>query len=1002
MNKLFRIAAWLAFAFLVNTPGIVVAEPLPEVGAPLSTSTAALDLEYEEIILGTWNQVSDNILVAARVEGAYYLIQRSTSGSYFVPRGRNMLGLPSVTITNPGFDLDLIASNESDIGGLVPPDNFPAAAFAALGFEYDSGSGEWHRAYREIILGTWNQIPDNVLIAVPIEGSYHLIQRSTSGSYFVPRGRNMLESPSVTITNPGFDLDLIASDESDIGGLMPPDNFPAAAFAALGFEYDSGSGEWHRINNGGDDPGGGDEDGDDNENPGNPSDWSGTAGAIEKIDLSVAAETQNDTLNLGEFRATYDYSKFIASFGFGSPYYRGEANAPIEPIAAGWSHVNSAQTYPDSILPGKNVASFQFFHYYEGGNLFTSARAILPEYPSAQAILDQNWDAASGDDTMLEALSHHMVGFWMVADAAAENSYRWGDYSMVDEEQISSHSKLVFALKLLAYTSNLQPDKILVYYGYPVLSLFWGGSHWQDRASETDLARWKNEPLFFVPEIRNSRLYFDGNSGYVKSPLPIAETLYQKDGNGNYLLNNGKRQLRTDVFSETLFGIRNTWLDAPNDLLPNDQRSAQPYTHDVKWAVTSPYYMLTKWQLVQIANMNMNGHGYDITRYRDLPNKPISIQSLLTEPWTYGGNQRYRRWISEEQIKFILMAPLMMGFAGVELWEGGWLAERFFNPDYPGRSWGANIALGYKGSPQYPHWSYEGSPQYTTPGFDENTLMSENFSRFKWATKAVSEMRKVYSHYTKDETLRFLHFTRHGTAVADREIILMGLYQGANMHLLAWYPYHDPQDNTEVKIRVRGQEYRFTVEGRKVGLYHLAIAGNPEPHEITAEYTTIDGDHKIITADLDQHTTLPSTTYNDWSSQHGNRPMQEDTDGDSAINLLEYAFGMDPETSDSPLLPNMRQSTSGPELIFRRNVRANDLNYTVETTTDLISEPWRPIAQLRAFVSPVLLPGIPETFTIATRSPEGESDGWYEEIRLYNTSEDMKRFFRVKVDTLED
>ncbi len=687
-------------------------------------------------------------------------------------------------------------------------------------------------AYEEVVIGYW-EIPDRVLVAVLIDEQYYLVQRNTDGSYFVPRGRNMLFSSGVTITNTGFPLNQIVSDETGIGGLMPPENFPATAFAALGFVYDIGSGEWHPVE----------------ENPDEEL-------AIQKVDLTVAAETQNDTLNLNEFRATYDYSKFIANFGFGSPYYRGEANASIEPIAAGWSHVNSAQTYPESILPGQNVASFQFFHYYEGGNLFTSARAILSEYPGAQAVLDQNWDVAASDDAMLEALSHHMVGFWMVADAAAENSYRWGSYSMVDEEEISSYSKLVFALKLLAHTSNRQPDKILVYYGYPVLSLFWGGSHWQNRASETDLNNWKNEPLFFVPEIRNSRLYFDGNSGYVKSPLPISETLYQKDGNGNYLLINGKRQFRTDVFSETLFGIQNTWLDVPNDLLPNDQRSGQPYTHDVKWAVTNPYYMLTKWQLVQIANMNMNGHGYDITRYRDLPNKPIAIQSLLTEPWTYGGNQRYRRWISEEQIKFILMAPLMMGFAGVELWEGGWLAERFYNPDYPGRSWGANLPLVYKGTPQYPHWSYEGSPQFTVPGFDENTPMSENFSRFKWATKAVSEMRKVYSYYTKDETLRFLHFTRHGTAVADREMILMGLYQGTNMHILAWYPYHDPEDTTEVTITVNGETYPLTVEGRKVGLYHLTISGNPAPHEITAEYMTIDGTPTMVTGDLEQH--LPS------------------------------------------------------------------------------------------------------------------------------------------------
>ncbi len=583
-------------------------------------------------------------------------------------------------------------------------------------------------------------------------------------------------------------------------------------------------------------------------------------GTITKIDLRVTPEAQNDTLDLSEFFADYDVSKFTANYGFGSPYYRGATSAPLEPIAAGWSHVNSAQIYPEEILPEKNIASFDFFHYYDGGNLFNAARAVLPRFESAGAILRQDWEVAAKDDEMIAAVARHMQDLWMVPDAAKLGGYRWGSYSMLDEEEISSHSKLVFALKLLAQLSNLQTGRMVVYYGYPVLSVFWGGSHWQERASEADLLKWKNEPLFGVPEIRQSRLFFDANSGYVKSPLPMAETLYQKDEKGNYLLVEGKRQWRTDVFSETLFGIRNTWLDVPNDLLPNDQRSEQPYTHDIKWAVSSPYYMLTKWQLVRAANLNMNGHGHDITRYRDLPNKEIAIQSLLTEPWTYGGNSRYRRWISEEQVKFILMGPLMMGFAGVELWEGGWLSERFFNPDYPGRSWGADRELVTQRTPQYPHWGYENSPEFTTPDHPPSATMSENLSRFKWATKAVSEMRKVYSHYTKDESLRFLHFTRHGTAFAEKEVILIGLYQGENMHLLAWYPLHDPGDTTPVSIRVSGEEYRFTITGREVGLYHLKISGSPEPHQITVRYSTIDGVRKELTGDPERHEVAPPSS----------------------------------------------------------------------------------------------------------------------------------------------
>lgn len=241
-----------------------------------------------------------------------------------------------------------------------------------------------------------------------------------------------------------------------------------------------------------------------------------------------------------------------------------------------------------------------------------------------------------------------------------------------------------------------------------------------------------------------------------------------------------------------------------------------------------------------------NGYPSDATRWRNYPNKPIAVNSLLTEPATYAGNSPWRRWIAEEQIKFNTMFPIMMGFGGCESWETGRGAEYLYNPDYPGSS--GHAVLPYKGTPSTIHWGYE-------EGWSEEIkTVSDNLSRFKFATKAIAAMRDVYEYYTQNETLRFVDFTHYGNAVGLKEIIMVGMYQGNNMHIACYYPYNDPQDVTKVEFDLNGTKKAINVKGRDVKLLHFT--GNfseLEPVAFKAKYKNIDGDWRKVTGDPDQH-----------------------------------------------------------------------------------------------------------------------------------------------------
>ena len=176
----------------------------------------------------------------------------------------------------------------------------------------------------------------------------------------------------------------------------------------------------------------------------------------------------------------------------------------------------------------------------------------------------------------------------------------------------------------------------------------------------TDLTALRTELPMGVPK-PSTTYYFDGTITYVKSPLPVVESIYKKNTDGSYILSGGKRQLRTDRFSETYLGVRNTWhpsmYNPQYDDYYADIRRKWGYINegyinsftdvkvtDMEYAVAFPYRYMAIIKTTMGIISNAEGHGFDTTRLWDSVYKPIAVMALLTEPITTGGNGFYRRW----------------------------------------------------------------------------------------------------------------------------------------------------------------------------------------------------------------------------------------------------------------------------------------------------------------------------------------------------------------------
>jgi hypothetical protein len=78
------------------------------------------------------------------------------------------------------------------------------------------------------------------------------------------------------------------------------------------------------------------------------------------------------------------------------------------------------------------------------------------------------------------------------------------------------------------------------------------------------------------------------------------------------------------------------------------------------------------------------------------------------------------------------------------------------------------------------------------------------------------------------------------------------------------------------------------------------------------------------------------------SANSGNAADNADPDGDGILNLVEYAFGMNPNVSSQTGLPTYAIPSASGVISFGRNLAATDVTYVVQASNDL--SVWEPLA----------------------------------------------------------
>jgi hypothetical protein len=160
--------------------------------------------------------------------------------------------------------------------------------------------------------------------------------------------------------------------------------------------------------------------------------------------------------------------------------------------------------------------------------------------------------------------------------------------------------------------------------------------------------------------------------------------------------------------------------------------------------------------------------------------------------------------------------------------------------------------------------------------------------------------------------------------------------------------------------------YRESPEGYVFfGSGNLDAARNPTHLRLSAinnfshdsEHVNIDRIFVTTENPIDTILNPPATGFGAWISGYfpsggENAAPDADPDGDGLSNLLEYAFGLDPLVANRQGGPEARLGSDRLQLKFRRNLNADDVNYRVLASVDLLN--WTEIAAATGGASFVL------------------------------------------------
>jgi hypothetical protein len=91
---------------------------------------------------------------------------------------------------------------------------------------------------------------------------------------------------------------------------------------------------------------------------------------------------------------------------------------------------------------------------------------------------------------------------------------------------------------------------------------------------------------------------------------------------------------------------------------------------------------------------------------------------------------------------------------------------------------------------------------------------------------------------------------------------------------------------------------------------------------------------------------FPFETWKLTNLGNADAPASGNPDGDSLVNLLEYAFNSNPNSSASSNVPTVALDATYLSITYTKVLAATDLTYSIEQCTDLASSPWQPVTPI--------------------------------------------------------
>lgn len=436
-------------------------------------------------------------------------------------------------------------------------------------------------------------------------------------------------------------------------------------------------------------------------------------------------------------------------------------------------------------------------------------------------------------------------------------------YSMIDIEEFSldngasnwTHEKLrAFMLGYQTKMLELNPNHIYVHYGLPIAGLpAWASGYGYDSDNVP-------EPMKWLPWVKPSYLAkYRGNTGLIRSALankgylftiapmylnaPLAQTtsMYKKDAQGNFILNQYGDREYTDVhFTETWRGKTHDFLPILQNAPPTPEGwNYRWYHHEVFlgiWGIPM-LYMQALYSLQMIANEI--GLGYDLSNFHAVtPYKPVWIVRDDFEDNQYqAGTATSKRPYDAFSSKAIAILAFVMAKKYYN-W-GGFSATWGFTNDNSGIFQAVNQGTNLNGQPNAPSFPYHNGKQRQTVGILYN---------FK-------KLSRDYGFGSKTD--KMLLFGDPINFQSRAEMIAVGLLQGNAAYIAFIYTQLDIGETVQVTVanKKNNVTYSITVTAKQIfeDVFVFPSSDTYETSDITVRYKSIKNVTVHVTGNLMNH-----------------------------------------------------------------------------------------------------------------------------------------------------